>query len=338
MAKHKAAHQITIASTSEETAFHQFVDRYWKLATVIAIVIAGGILWRTFSKQKERESADASWDRLRQEVSFASGFAVTSPDPATLDSLAIELENDDAGPWAKALQVAKLLEENKNDEAMSALAELEQTFGDHPILSQTFQFEEDGPRKTLAAHWRGRTADIDAWEGSHRFLFENPALPGDAPRVRLNTSKGSILVGLYKNRAPKHVENFLKLCGEGYYDGTRFHRVIADFMIQGGDPNSRDGAPETWGLGGPEYKIDPELTELRHFTHVLAAAKQGSEKESNGSQFYITTTASHQLDGVHTVYGAVIEGIPTIEAIASGAVIGDRPQDPVVIESTEVLP
>ena len=110
-------------------------------------------------------------------------------------------------------------------------------------------------------------------------------------------------------------------------------------MIQGGDPNSREGDPATWGSGGPGYKIPAEITELRHFEGVLAAAKQGGETESSGSQFYITTGAPHHLDGQHTVFGALLEGEAVVGEIENGSLVEgtDRPQDPVVIESAEVL-
>src|SRR6185436_15276319 len=90
-------------------------------------------------------------------------------------------------------------------------------------------------------------------------------LPPDAPRVRLNTSKGPIVVGLYVDRAPKHAENFLKLCREGAYNGTKFHRVVRGSLVQGGDPNSVSGEPDSWGSGGPARAIVPEnAPRLRH--------------------------------------------------------------------------
>jgi len=145
-------------------------------------------------------------------------------------------------------------------------------------------------------------------------------------------------VGLYAKKTPLHTENFLRLCREGYYDGTRFHRVIADFMIQGGDPNSRNAdAPETWGQGGPETTIPAEITDLKHFKYVLAAAKKGTDVDSSGSQFYITTGEAHHLDGVHTVFGLVLEGKDVVDAIGSAPVTGDRPDEPVVLLGTDVL-
>jgi peptidyl-prolyl cis-trans isomerase B (cyclophilin B) len=174
-------------------------------------------------------------------------------------------------------------------------------------------------------------------------LFSNPPLPPDAPRVRVSTSKGALVVGLYVDRAPRHAENFLRLCREGYYNRTKFHRVVRGSLIHGGDPNSIEGAPETWGSGGPETTLEPEVDpKLRHFKGALVAWKAPGETRSHGSQFFITTADQSPMDedqkgGRTVVFGLVLEGHETLEAIESSAVVEDRPQDPAVIEATEIL-
>jgi cyclophilin family peptidyl-prolyl cis-trans isomerase len=144
---------------------------------------------------------------------------------------------------------------------------------------------------------------------------------------------------LYAELAPKHVENFVKLCREGFYNGTKFHRVMRGFMIQGGDPNSREGAPETWGAGGPDYKVAHEESGLAHFAGYLSAAKKTGEKESSGSQFFITTGDAHHLDGQHVVFGKVLDGLDVVGTIESSAVVEgtDRPVNPVSIQTVEIL-
>lgn len=339
MAKHRAPTQITIASTTQETALHQLVERYWKTAAALAVLVAATILWFVYAQKRQAAVADASWDRLRQDVQLGSGMfpQIQAPPSSVLAGLAEDLREDAAGPWAKALEVRQRLDEGDRPGALRALEEVETTWPEHPLVTTPLLLEEGGEATTLPEHLRERVAAIEAWEAAHPSLFSNPPLPADAPRVRLNTTKGAIVVGLYREQAPKHVENFLKLVGEGAYDGTAFHRVVRDFMIQGGDPNSREGEPETWGQGGPGYTIPPEISDLRHFEHVLAAAKKPGETESSGSQFYLTTGAPHHLDGEHTVFGALVEGASVLEEIESQAVIGDRPQDPVRIESAEIL-
>jgi peptidyl-prolyl cis-trans isomerase B (cyclophilin B) len=149
--------------------------------------------------------------------------------------------------------------------------------------------------------------------------------------VTLNTSEGSIAIELFDEDAPKTVSNFKKLAGEGFYDGVIFHRVIKDFMIQGGDPTGT-------GSGGPGYTFEDEINEHKVERGVLAMANAGPN--TNGSQFFIVTTgAAPWLDGKHTVFGRVTDGmdvVDSIEGAKTGA--GDRPVDDVRIESVELVP
>ena len=147
--------------------------------------------------------------------------------------------------------------------------------------------------------------------------------------AQMNTSLGAISIELFDEDAPETVANFRKLAGDGFYDGVIFHRVIPDFMIQGGDP---DGT----GMGGPGYTFKDEFNDHKVVRGALAMANAGPN--TNGSQFFIVTTqAAPWLDGKHTVFGEVTEGMDTVDAIEgvpTGA--GDRPVDPPVIESIEL--
>lgn len=128
------------------------------------------------------------------------------------------------------------------------------------------------------------------------------------------TERGEIVIELYPQHAPKTVNNFVFLAREGFYDGVRFHRVISDFMIQGGDPTGS-------GRGGPGYKFEDETigNPLKHGTGYLSMANSGPN--SNGSQFFITHSPQPHLDGKHTVFGKVIEEMAVINAIAQGDVM-----------------
>jgi cyclophilin family peptidyl-prolyl cis-trans isomerase len=181
--------------------------------------------------------------------------------------------------------------------------------------------------------------------------------------VEITTDYGAIQIKLYDN-TPLHRDNFIKLASEGYYDGTLFHRIIRNFMIQGGDPDSRDSKPNAMlGQGGPEYTIPAEIVASNfHKKGALAAARMGDDvnpmKESSGSQFYIvqgrtysdnelnqfelrmgirfteeqrtaykTVGGTPHLDGSYTVFGEVISGLDIIDAIASVKTgKADRPQ------------
>jgi len=145
----------------------------------------------------------------------------------------------------------------------------------------------------------------------------------------LHTNHGAIAVELFDADAPKTVENFRKLAGDGFYDGVIFHRVIPDFMIQGGDPTGT-------GTGGPGYTFEDEFNDHKVERGALAMANAGPN--TNGSQFFIVTTeAAPWLDGKHTVFGKVTEGMNVVDTIAGvERDSSDKPHEPVVIERLEV--
>ncbi len=140
--------------------------------------------------------------------------------------------------------------------------------------------------------------------------------------VTIHTDFGDIIL-LLSDKTPKHKANFLKLAEEGFYDGTTFHRVIDNFMIQGGDPNTTDDDNTNDGQGGPGYTVPAEFVpELTHNRGAIAAARapdrSNPQKASNGSQFYIVENENgyHSLDGNYTVFGVVIRGFDVVEKIA----------------------
>jgi cyclophilin family peptidyl-prolyl cis-trans isomerase len=145
----------------------------------------------------------------------------------------------------------------------------------------------------------------------------------------MNTTQGPITIELFDDDAPKTVENFKKLASDGFYNGIIFHRVIPDFMIQG-------GCPQGTGTGGPGYTFDDEFNEHKIVRGALAMANAGPN--TNGSQFFIVTTQSAPwLDGKHTVFGQVTAGMEAVDAIESLPTDGrDRPTEPPVIESIEL--
>jgi peptidyl-prolyl cis-trans isomerase B (cyclophilin B) len=133
----------------------------------------------------------------------------------------------------------------------------------------------------------------------------------------IRTSKGEMKVSLYTEDAPNTVANFVKLAKEGYYDGLKFHRVIPNFVIQGGCPNSRDGAKGMPGTGGPGYSIDCEVSggNQHHDRGVLSMAHAG--RNTGGSQFFVchSRTNTAHLDGNHTCFGKVVEGVDIVDDI-----------------------
>ena len=145
----------------------------------------------------------------------------------------------------------------------------------------------------------------------------------------LHTNHGPIELELHDDDAPTTVENFRKLAGDGFYDGVIFHRVIPDFMIQGGDPTGT-------GTGGPGYKFEDEFNENKIVRGALAMANAGPN--TNGSQFFIVTTdAAPWLDGKHTVFGQVTEGLEVLDAIESKPTDArDKPTEDITITKVEI--
>ena len=166
----------------------------------------------------------------------------------------------------------------------------------------------------------------------------------EEPEFDIITTHGTMRVKLY-NKTPKHRDNFVKLVKEKYYDGVRFHRVIEGFMIQTGDPFSRDTSLiNKWGQGGPDYTVPAEfVNEYWHKKGALAAARKGDmanpTKASSGSQFYIVhdENACLHLDGQYSIFGEVIDGLEIIDVIATVPTdMYDRPYEVVFIQT--ILP
>lgn len=163
----------------------------------------------------------------------------------------------------------------------------------------------------------------------------------ETPEFDIVTTYGTMRVRLY-DKTPRHRDNFVKLVSEKYYDGIRFHRVIEGFMIQTGDPYSRDTAQiNRWGTGGPDYTVPAEfVSDYSHKKGALAAARKGDlanpTKASSGSQFYIVHDPENcvHLDGQYTIFGEVISGLEVIDKIATADTDRyDRPYDDIIITS-----
>ena len=163
------------------------------------------------------------------------------------------------------------------------------------------------------------------------YLFQADAqLPGSMSTalhddvVVLNTKQGKIVIELFKNEAPNHVKNFLDLTASGFYDRTIFHRIIPDFMIQGGDPNTKPGAGSPWefGKGDAGYNVDAEFNQLMHNRGIVSMAR-AQDPDSASSQFFIVHKNSNFLDGKYTVFGRLVPGTHSIKALDNIANIPD---------------
>ncbi len=153
----------------------------------------------------------------------------------------------------------------------------------------------------------------------------------------LKTNLGDITVEFYGTDSPNTVDNFLKLAQDGFYDGTKFHRVIKDFMIQGGDPNSKDDDWSNDGMGGPGYKFADEFNSHKLVRGSLAMANSGAD--TNGSQFFIVTAAATPwLDGKHTNFGQVVKGMEVVDKIGNlPKNENNHPTEDATIDSIELV-
>jgi peptidyl-prolyl cis-trans isomerase B (cyclophilin B) len=160
----------------------------------------------------------------------------------------------------------------------------------------------------------------------------------------INTSEGTIVIGFWKDAAPKTIANFKKLARQGFYDGTLFHRVIKGFMIQGGDPKTKDAGQEMeWGTGDPGYKLDAEFNDHSHVRGVISMARS-RDPNSAGSQFFICHGSPTQLDHQYTTFGRLLKGDDVLEKIATTPThiapghVPDRPDKPMKIISIKIVP
>lgn len=173
---------------------------------------------------------------------------------------------------------------------------------------------------------------------------QTPAAPGAAAKevAVIKTSKGEMTVEFWSDVAPKTVENFKKLAREGFYNGTAFHRIIKGFMIQGGDPLTKDLANEgRFGTGGPGYKIKAEFNAKKHERGVLSMARS-ADPDSAGSQFFICLDTVSHLDGQYTAFGKLVKGedvllkIGNTPVASSGRGEASKPVERIVVESVTV--
>ena len=139
--------------------------------------------------------------------------------------------------------------------------------------------------------------------------------PAKEPRAIINTKFGEIEIEFFKDKAPNHVANFIKLAKSGFYNGTLFHRVIPGFMIQGGDPNTKDQTNKAaYGMGGPGYNVNAEFNDIQHKRGIVSMAR-ANDPNSAGSQFYIVVENSFFLDHQYTVFGQVVKGMGVADKI-----------------------
>ena len=184
---------------------------------------------------------------------------------------------------------------------------------------------------TVASATTETTATETAATATQPAAAEEKAMPTDSKVAELHTTAGEIDIRFFPDVAPNHVKNFLDLAAKGFYNGTKFHRIIPGFMIQGGDPNTIAGDPRTWGTGGSPNNVKAEFNSVSHKRGIVSMARS-NDPDSASSQFFIVVKDSTFLDNNYTVFGQVTKGMDVADKIVS-AEKGpqDRPTNPVAI-------
>lgn len=316
------------ADTIEQTA------KRWAIVAGIAIVafLVGWSVLNYVRTQNERKVGQ-TWSEFAK---VESPFGIVGSGASNPDSL-----SEAQRPWARLITANKPLSSSQItpsglQEAAPLFSGLETSAAGTPVVNGLIP-NVMGSKAVVAS-----IDAFNAWEASNGHLLQNPP-PAATDRVRITTDLGVIEIGLYPDKAPEHVKNFLELVRSGFYKKTKFHRVTKQgiFVIQGGDPNSIDGDPNTWGQGTKGDGVPFERNALLHFRGAVAMAQPGAQigpKKSSGCQFYIVTKDSSSLNGNYTVFGTVINGMDIVDKIAASELVpgSERPSTPTSIFNTEV--
>jgi peptidyl-prolyl cis-trans isomerase B (cyclophilin B) len=188
---------------------------------------------------------------------------------------------------------------------------------------------------TSATAESSATAATDTTPTAAPAPVEKPMSAYENKVAELHTTAGEIHIRFFPDVAPNHVRNFLELAEKGFYNGTKFHRTVPGFMIQGGDPNTINGDPRTWGTGGSPRNVRAEFNPVPHLRGIVSAARS-SDPDSASSQFFIVVGDSNFLDNNYTVFGQVTKGMEVADAIVNAPRSGERPNDPVTVNSITI--
>lgn len=305
------------------------------LLLAVAVAFAAWAVLGFVRSQKEK----ALGDEWRSFANFESALRTGTGE----STVPIESVVEPLRPWAKLEQANRSLAQPRPDAAAlnEAKGRFESLAKDASAGPAALGIVAGGFGAEAVASSIG---GLDAWEKAHAQLADNPA-PASAPRAKFVTDQGSFEIAFYSEAAPEHVKNFTKLIQEGFYNGTKFHRVTKSgiFIVQGGDPNTKEDKTETWGQGKLGDGLKVEKNRMGHFVGAVAMAQpslQPGEKKSSGCQFYIVYAPSHSLDRNYTVFGKVVSGMEAIRKIADSNLVAgtERPATPAIVTQTEWVP
>lgn len=317
------------------SAASEVIEQTFKRWSSVAIVgvIAFLAAWGVFSYVQKQRNAERG-QAWRSFGKFEAPFA-----PAEMLDPALATLPEELRPWAQLTSA--------NRQLRSPAAKKEQFDEAKPLFEKLAANAATSPAASGLAldgmSAKAVVASIDAfvaWENASASFLDNPA-PSNTEKARIVTELGNIEIAFYPDAAPEHVKNFRQLVREGFYQRTKFHQIIRTgvFAIQGGDPNTIDGAPDKWGQGTKGDGIPLENNKLSHLRGVVGMAKLAGSKKSSGCQFYIVTKDSHARDADHTIFGKVVAGMDIVDKIAALELEPntDRPKVAVMISKTEIF-
>ncbi|HSA98429.1 MAG TPA: peptidylprolyl isomerase, partial [Candidatus Nitrosotenuis sp.] len=206
-------------------------------------------------------------------------------------------------------------------------------------MSSGFSRKDSGPINGVLIYqvnkdYKPTTQTVPAQESDTKTSGESITKTSTQGLATIQTTLGNIVIQLNKDIAPKTVDSFTKLANSHFYDGTLFHRIVPGFVIQGGDPNTKSGSPQTWGAGGPGYTVPAEFSSLKHTKYVVSMARQEGDINSAGSQFFIVLGDAPFLDGKYTIFGEVIEGKDVVDKL--GSLKTNSADQPVDVEQARI--
>ena len=318
MAKHKAATEITIIQ-EERSGFAELVDRYKWHGLGLMIALGAVIFWRASSESSAVEQDRAAWAPLHK--AFAKQGATTKETIAAINQTTSS-GDDVVKSVANLLQAGLLASEGEFEDAGTAVDFASQTA---PAFLKTLKVPagENGEEQTILSSLTGALEREEEWKIKfHNQVYTN-VLPEDAPRYKVETTAGTVVIGLHIKDAPAHAKNFMSQVAEGVYDGTLLHGPAIDGAnlaipgVRGGDLKTKDSEDSTtWGQETSDGVLNREGTDLTHEKGAVAAIIAEGQRKSSPTQFMILTEANHRNDSRYTVFGKVVEGLEIIEGLA----------------------
>jgi len=340
MAQHKAPTAVTIASIDEKSGFAEFVERYWKAALIVVVLLTAAILFWENSKRSQETALDQSWEKLLGAAKADPRTGSLSGKPRSWPLSPTRSRARRPGPGRCTLRPPALQASASSTTLGASWRDSDRRTRRIRWWSSSSHSRKVPRRPAWFDQLEKRLAAQAACTRPMRSCTRTRIRPQMHPRSRSTRIEVRLWCSCIRTSPPSTVRTSSSNAREGFFTGIKFHRAVAGSLIQSGDQNTISGDVVTWGLGGAPNRLEREENNLRHFAGFLSAFKKPGEKVSNGSQFVITVGDTHYLDGQQVVFGKVIDGMDTAHKIEQGTLAAgssDRPEDPAVIQSMEVL-